>query len=296
MHATILALAFCFFPLSGALALGQGEFLPLADTDTPFTRVHFVPKNGNKVLISCVEETIPPGIGVVSGGVTTHVLHTSTDKVPNQRLKPLTVYFAYVFMDERKMTLDFSERGHAEDATCGSQVHRDDPSRSLVGIIRTDENGKIKGNTGSQMLVSWFNRGHTGLAAFIGWAGQAVASTCSSTPVEVGPEIEWLTFGINASFPQSFTMPNLYVTGTVENDTPGGEVHVQLAVNGHVFSAISSHYQASRRAAGTVHNVLIGGFGATEGYIRGRIVMSNGGTSGCVTMRSGTLYTSPLHS
>jgi hypothetical protein len=296
----------------------QGQFTPLCwpagceapDSGSPFTRVHFFPKNGNQIIISGKAETIPAGVGVVSGGVIGVTSNACIDKVCGQQLAPNTLYRVYVFMDSGTMKMDFSTGGHQADRTHGNEVHASDPTRSLVGMVRTNASGSIDGDAKRQMTISWCNRGHTGLASFVGWGGGNPATTCSSTLTEI-PEhtIEFLTFGINDTFKQGFTVPNIYVSGTVVSDkypTPpnniGGYVHVGIAIQPEgakqaaLMSHIASYYQGSEAEAGTVHTVAIGAAGTNEGYVRATLVMSNGGFGGCVSMTSGTLFASPLHS
>jgi len=281
-----------------AFALSEGEFLPMADSGSPFSRVHFVPKNGNHIIINGVPEKIPPGVGVISGGIIGDVTNACVDKLCGRRLAPLTLYYVYVFMSKGVMKMDFSTARHKEDETYGNEVHENDPTRSLVGMIRTDESGRIHGDANSQMTISWFNRGHTGLAAWIGpEVGHPTVKTCSQTMQEIpGVYLEFLTFGINSSFRQAFTVPNVYVSGTVQSDEIGSVVNVQVGINGKPFSHVASHYQAVRKSLSSINTVAIGAMGAEEGYVRASLFMSNVGRGGCATMKSGTLFVSPLHS
>ncbi len=281
-----------------AWAGNEGQFLPLADSGSPFSRVHFVPKNGNQIVIAGQSETIPPGVGVISGGVIGEVKNACIEKVCGQILAPLTLYRTFVFMDDKVMKMSFSTGGHKEDETYGNEVHVDDPTLSLVGMARTDENGMIRGEVNRQMTISWANRGHTGLAAFIGpTLGAPIARTCSDTMTEIsGFFLEFLTFGINDTFRQAFTVPNAYVSGTVKSDKPRGYVHVMVGIDGVPFSHTAIHYQGSPNDVSTIHTVAIGAKGAEEGYVRVSLFMSNGGQGGCATMQSGTLYLSPLQS
>ncbi|MGZ8367427.1 MAG: hypothetical protein ACXWVK_01655 [Rhodoplanes sp.] len=290
--ALIAALAFGF--TASPAADCQGEFTPIAGNGSPFTQVHFFPKNGNEVIIAGVTETIPPGVGVISGGVIGTFDHASIDKVPGQALAGKTVYYVYVYMRDGVMTMDFSMTGHKEDETYGTQVHIGDPSRTLVGMVRTDENGRFVGSNRAQRTISWCNRGHTGLIQQLGGA-----STNSKNLAEVSENyrIEWLQWGINNTFRQGFTVPNIYVAGNVRNDKRGGYVQVAIAIDGVMCSHVMTYFQPYFWGdVGTVITAVIGANGTNEGYHYASFLMSTGGADGTAVMTSGAIYSSPFHS
>jgi hypothetical protein len=204
-------------------------------------------------------------------------------------------------MDGPTMKMDFSTGMHKEDQTYGNQVHATDPSRSLVGLVRTNEKGFLNGQTKALMTLSWFNRGHTGLADWIGWNGKPYASTCSQTlTVMEDFFVEFLVFGVNDIFRQGYTVPNVYVSGTVTNTVKGKHTQVAIAIerNGQPpvqFSHIASFYKNGPNVAGSVHTVVVGGFGTNEGYVKAYLMLGapNGG---CARMPQGTIFTSPHHS
>lgn len=291
--AAALVLAILLFA-GNAFADCQGEFTPMADSGSPFQRVHFFPKNGNQILIDGVSETIPPGVGVISGGVIGTYDNASIDKVTGQHLAGHTLYFVYAYMLSGSMVLDFSQTGHEEDATYGNEVRVGDPARSLVGMVYTDANGRFVGSNRSQLTLSWFNRGHTGLMQFVDGD-----STSSSSLAEVNSNhrLEWLQWGINNTFRQGFTVPNIYVTGTVVNSAANCYVQVGIGIDGSArVSPIGSHFQASLSDAGTVATAMVGANGANEGYHYATFLMGNGGSCGTATITSGAIYSSPLES
>ncbi len=287
-----------------------GEFLPMI-TDrwigSPHRRVHFVPKVCNKIMVGGSLETIPPGIGVISGGVSADLTNTCIDKVCGRPLAPLTLYRAYVVKGkDTKLGLDFSTGGHTEDATHGHQVHRADPTRSLVGLVRTNENGLLNGGSRSLMIQSWFNRGHTGLTQFIQQtADKPGARTCSPTLAAIPDAfVEFLVFGINDTFRQGYTVPNVHVEGTVSNENPTGSVDVAIMVErtiGDVVkppagaSHVSTFHKSVPEAWGTVSTTAVGAWGTEEGYVKATLMMAAPG-GGCAVMRSGQIFTSPHHS
>lgn len=272
----------------------QGEFTPIAGHGSPFTQVHFFPKNGNKVMIRGVAQRIPPGVGVISGGVTGTFDRASIDKVPDKTLAGKTLYYVYVYMRAGIMTMDFSTTGHKEDETYGTQVHIGDPSRTLVGMVRTDERGRFVGNARAQLTISWCNRGHTGLIQQLGGT-----STSSKNLTEVNAEyrIEWLQWGINNTFRQGFTVPNIYIAGNVRNSKRGGHVQVAIAIDGVMCSYVMTYYQPYFWGdVGTVITAVIGANGTDEGYHYASFLMGTGGTEGTAVMTSGAIYSSPFHS
>jgi hypothetical protein len=282
-----------FTPIAGRHYGGQNwEYL------SPFQFVHFFPKNGNKIIIAGQEETIPPGVGVTSGGVIGDVENASIDRAPGQRLQPNTTYRTFVYMDGGDMKMDFSTGGHKEDQTYGNQVHVADPARSLVGMVRTNETGRIYGDATRQNTISWFNRGHTGLGSFIGWGGGNPVSITPTHPGwhDTGYSLEFLTFGINDTFRQAFTVPNVHFSGMIGNDAMGGVACVGLEFNGSVFSHQPWCYQAVPGQGYHVHDVALGAGAADEGHVKVKLVISNLGYGSTVHIHRGSLYLDPLHS
>ncbi len=302
-----IALAMLLAP-SAASALSCGQFTPVAGKNTggqtwefpsPFRYVHFFPKHCNRVIIDGVERVIPPGVGVTSGGVIGDVTNACIDKVCGKHLLPNTTYRVYVFMDG-DMKMDFSTGGHAEDPTYGNQVHSQDPLRSLVGMVRTNENGWIYGDATRQNTISWFNRGHTGLGPFVGWGGGPPVHICPNAGDtgwhDTGYSLEFLTFGINDTFRQAFTVPNIHFSGMIGNDQVGGVARIGLEVNGSMMGHMPWSYQAVQGQGYHVHDVALGAAAADEGHVTVRLKITNLGYGTCVHVYSGTLYLDPLHS
>ncbi len=272
----------------------SGEFTPLSGSGSPFSQVHFFPKKGNQIMIDGKKELIPPGVGVFSGGVIGTYNDASIDKKEHQKLKGHTLYYVYVYMKNTKMLLDFSQTAHKEDPTYGNEVHASDPTRSLVGMVYTTKEGKFLGNNHSQLTLSWFNRGHTGLFESLDGA-----ETTSKTAIEVSKKyrLEWLQWGINNKFQQGFTVPNIYVSGTVFNTNPGSYVQVSLGINGKTpVSYNGTYYQVNLNDVGMANTAVIGANGANEGYNYATFLMSTAGGEGKAVMKYGAIYSSPLES
>ena len=111
-------------------------------------------------------------------------------------------------------------------------------------------------------------------------------------------------FGINDSFRQGYTVPNVHLEGTVTNENPTGSVDVAIAVERTMddvvkpatgASHVSSFYKSAPEAWGTVSTTAVGAWGTEEGYVKAIMMMAAPG-GGCAVMRSGQIFTSPHHS
>lgn len=291
-----------------------GQFTPLVVAGNHGSSfVHFFAKNCNKVLIGDQIETIPPGVGVLSGGVPLESKNAYIDKVPGQQMQPGTTYYAYAWCESYtpgcKMALNLSTTGAKESEDYGHQVHATDRTQTLVGMVRLMKDNLIAATPAQQPTISWNNRGHTGLALHFG-NGQPRPRSCSNTPAP--PEaidsqgnvipgyvfaLEWLSFGINHQFTQAFTVPNVSLFGTATHSQTGGQAYFFLAgANGQTVSAPAYWQHSTANPAGSVFIATTGAIPVDEGYGKVQLLMSNGGTGGCVTLEFGTLYSSPLES
>ncbi len=272
----------------------SGEFTPMINSDSPFTQVHFFPKKGNKILINNKYETIPPGIGVISGGVIGTYNDASIDKHEHKKLKGSTLYYVYVYMKDKTMKMDFSQIGHKESVKYGNQIHFIDPTRSLIGMVYTTPEGKFLGSNRSQLTTSWCNRGHTGLVQQL-----EGASTNSKKPKEINVNyrLEWLQWGINNTFKQGFTTPNIYVATTVQNSQLNCAVEVSVGIDNDKSASFNGIYtQISPVSYGYIGSTVVGANGTNEGYHFATFLMSTVGTCGTAIVKSGAIYSSPLES
>lgn len=267
----------------------------MADSGSPFSRVHFFPKRGNKIIIAGREEIIPPGIGVISGGVIGEVGNCSIDKVLGQALAPNTLYWVYVYMRNRVMTLDFSGGRHVEDPCSGVQIHYADPLRSLVGMVRTNELGTIHGNGVQQCTLSWFNKEQASLMASLDNLFTEPSEGDTAMYVPAGAvKLEFLTWCINGAFTEAFPNPDVIVEGTVQNTVVGKYVHVGVEVDGvAAHHYIGGHFQGHLGDCGFAQSKSIGCNAASEGHHYARPMIGHGGTSGRALFAS-AIITVPL--
>jgi hypothetical protein len=298
---------------------------------SPHRRVHYFAKICNKIMIGGQIETIPAGTGVITGGVEGDMLDICIDKVCGQKAAPDTLYYAYVFCDgdtstcNMKMTLTAQQRewtvdashpggywqivkssGHKEDPTYGNEVNVSDPAQSLVGMIKTNENGLINGGSRWLHTESWFNRMHVGLSNFIGWGGWPIAEVCKPVgDATMEPlreyEISVLIFSVNSIFREGYTVPNVRVEGTLANTQAGGFVELAVGVenNGNNKgrqSHRSTYFQNGIEDAGSAGVTLVGGGGTEEGILTIYPMLGNRGKGGCARVIEGRIFTSPHHS
>lgn len=268
-----------------------GQFTPVLGAGSPFTQVHFFPKKGNQVVVSGQSRTIPPGVGVISGGVIGTHNNASINKVLGQTLAASTLYYVYVYVLDNVLVMDFSTTGHIEDQTYGNEVHATDQTRSLIGMVFTGTDGKFVGQDGMQLTLSWFNRGHLAIGRELDGIRSAYGFLFEANSDK---RLHWLQWGVNNSFVEGFSVPNVYFHATVVNNTVGSYVHTAIRIDGVSTSKISAHYQASNADCGTV--AMQACPHGNEGYHWASFMMGNGGFSGEALVTSGYFGTSPLFS
>lgn len=294
-----------------------GEFLPRTNglpIPAPRPWVHLVPKFCNQIAINGQLQTIPAGVGVISGGLQGDTLNACIDKVCGQVLAPNTLYRVYAHMDG-SMKMDFSVGGHIE-SQWGYHVHVNDVTRTFIGLIQTNEQSTLNGQSRSLTVASWppQTAGRTGIVDFIGPPpDRPYLETCSPTlvvpdakdingnTVSKGYFVEILTFGVNAQFIQGWTMPNISIEGTALNTVPGNPVHVAVglqrtpyddSVPGFDTIIPGSIKVAPNSNVGAFHVTSVGGWSAAEGLIRAHVLMA-APSGGCARMPEGQIYTSP---
>ena len=285
-----------------------GEFLPVVYRGIANEMVQFTPKHCNQVMVAGQNYVIPPGVGVESGGVMADLAGACVDQHCGQPLSPNVLYYAYVFRSPSgSLMIDFSRSGHMEDTAYGNEVKVGAPGESLVGMIETGADGLLVSDSVAQPIVSWFNQGTTGLTEQFGvYTPHVSPTTCSPdlmTPLDENGKpytVKFLSWGINSTFAQAFTVPNIYVESSVNNSTTGGTGLIDIRIDGPGVSgggsSLSVYTQAMVGGAGYVHVSAVGAAGANEGWITGTLMMSTAGSPGCFTLVSGQIFTSPVHS
>jgi hypothetical protein len=172
----------------GASSVACGYF-----SFTSTTAVKFAPYKGGVIQIAGTIYNIPAA-GIVAANTGVYV-----NGVAGQNLAASTTYYVYVFNNAGVLTIDFSTTGHATDTTVGNvgtEIKSGDPTRSLVGMIRTTTGAVFADGSAQRFTLSWFNRQTKVCAAGIG-----NNTTTSTTFVQMGSGIcevvAWATEAIN---------------------------------------------------------------------------------------------------
>ncbi len=175
------------------------------------------PYSGNSLVINGSPVKIP------SAGVT----------LSNSGLAANTVYNVYAFLSGATLTLEASATGHAPDASTGVEIKSGDPTRTLVGKIRTNATSNFADTPAYRGCINWFNRRQINVTG-----GSGTNSTSSSSYVELGLSIacSFLAWGDEALFS--------VVNGFARSDTVGGQANISLTLDGVQGFASDSGMQA----------------------------------------------------
>lgn len=172
------------------------------------TTLTLQPYNGNCILINGAQQEIP------SSGVVYTVTGLSTN----------TTYYVYAWMNAGVMTLELSTTGHATNATTGIEQKSGDPTRSLVGMVRTNAATQFSDSASNRLCLNWFNRRVRSLLG-----SSATNNTASTTPVNVGNTVNFLAWSETEGM--SFLSANAF------SNTAQGTVQLGIFLNGVVTSS-----------------------------------------------------------
>jgi len=127
------------------------------------TALTFKPYNGNQIQINTTQYTIPNA--GIAGLANTSVFVNGTS---GQNLAASTTYYVYAFINAATVTADFRTdgNGHITDTTTsneGVEVRSSsgttpDPTRTLIGLIRTNASSQFQDDAGNRWVRTWFNR------------------------------------------------------------------------------------------------------------------------------------------
>jgi len=175
------------------------------------------PYSGNSLVINGAPVKLP------SAGVT----------LSNSGLSANTVYNVYAFLSGATLTLEASVTAHAPDPSTGVEIKSGDPTRTLVGKVRTNASSQFQDTTSYRGCINWFNRRQINVTG-----GSGTNSTSSSSYVELGSSItcSFLAWGDEALFS--------VVNGFARNDTVGGQANISLTLDGVQGFASDSGMQA----------------------------------------------------
>ena len=173
------------------------------------TALSFKPYNGDRIKIAGTIYAIPSaGIaGLTNGG-----------------LSVSTLYYVYAYNNAGTITGEFSTTSHAVSTTAGNvgtEIKSGDNTRTLIGMVRTDNSSQFNDAAASRLVLSWFNRRDISLAG----AHTNGITTTSSSFVEAtsNARVNFLTWGEE------------YVTGgvlgTAANSTVSNTILAQLVID-----------------------------------------------------------------
>ena len=263
-----------------ASLLNCGRFTPDLHNPSPMNRVEFFPHNGNQILIAGVPRTIPYELFATLDDA-------SINKVLHGTLAANTTYYAYVYLLDGAMTIDFDTVGHKIDEDHGNEVHLTDPTRSLIGILRTDASSKVLGDGQHQHTCSWFNRVHQ--AMYSNLTGTTGAT--SYTELDSTTRVSWVQFNDES--------PNVHAWGTCNNNTAVKKSSFGIAINA---DPVNANAEASCTfPAGALpyqvpfHVVNQLPAGAGEGFFEAKF-MAKSESGGTAQIINGVMATSPLAS
>lgn len=142
--------------------------------------------------------------------------------ISNAGLTANTSYYAYAFDNASATQLEFSATGHVTDSAFGVEVKSGDPSRTLVGMVRTGAGTPGVFQLDSQLLgvLSWFARRRVSVESVKGtdtaYAGLTPAALISGSV--------FLTWGLDAT-------EVWWSTRSISNNGVGNGVTTQLGFN-----------------------------------------------------------------
>ena len=217
---------------AGPTPTGSGRFVPFDPSfsaGSPFPAVRLFPFNGNIITIGGVQHQIPaPGVDLIYN-------NCIIDGVPNQTLAGQTNYYVHAFVDYGPLTpvmrLEASTTGWRTDDNGaqaghfgnGVAIKGGDPSRSVVGILRTNPEGKWKCDDKSQNTASFYNRVRIGVKCQV---IDCYTSPTSGMWVEPNSDNR-----INFVCWQD-DLPEITLSGTMTNNTMYGHNEVAIHVDG----------------------------------------------------------------
>lgn len=138
-------------------------------------------------------------------------------------LSASTLYHVYAYWTGSVIELELSTTIHAVDTTYGHKIKESDPSRTYVGMIRTDASSSFVDSDAQRFCASYYNRINKPVQRT---ALTGNPNTASATFVELtaGDKVEFIALGEEWS--------NCYYSGCGLNATLGNVVGGGIAVNG----------------------------------------------------------------
>lgn len=225
------------------------------------TNLVLMPHNGNKLIIQGVPQIIPDaGVTLGAGGLTS-----------------ATLYYTYAAMSGTAIALEASTTGYATQAGTGVPIKSGDPSRSLVGMARTNGSAAWTDSANQRFVRSYYNDPQSG--TFNTFSADRTTTSTTPTYVELNSEIriEQLLWAGEQWLVQ--------MTGTLANNTNTDLTYVAIGIdststaetNGSFFVCLAVGGSSGSASCMTVKS------GLSEGYHFATLL-------GCVNGGTGTFY------
>lgn len=216
---------------NGLLRYACGRLSNLGPSD-PFSQCHYVPYNGNLIVIDNRVRVIPDGQLAISGGVQATYTNCSIDKVTGSSLAADTFYYVYVYMNGPTMTMDFSTLPSVLDPRNGTEVKYGDTSCAMIGIMRTNSAITTYGGSRGQTITSFFNRFRATLETAISGStanNSATALPSGGTLPNGQPNNNWLEW--TQFYDES---PRVRAFANMSNTVSGNRVSLGIGLNSTV--------------------------------------------------------------
>ena len=203
-----------------AWVLGAGAHGRVILRRSSATLLALDPRDGNTLYVKDANGWRLRSIGA---GLTAANTSIFLDGVGASNLAASTVYLVTVFDNAGTLTIDFrTTLTRATDADFGVEIATGQPTRTVVGLIRTDASSQFADSATQRFVRSWFNgAGVTGANDFT-----ANRTTASAPFVELNTEIriEFLVWSGESVMALG--------TGTASNSTAGATCSTGIVIDG----------------------------------------------------------------
>lgn len=229
------------------------------------TQIKLGPFNGNRLFVNGKGWKIPAdGIPLTNAG-----------------LAASTVYYAYAAQAGANLALELSTTGRMTDPDTGYQVKKDDPSRSLVGMILTNAAAQFQDTFDFAGCANWFNRRNVCVSFN---AATFSFSNTISAELSTGLRLTFLAWGDEAIHGS--------LTGTCANTVTGTNTVATLVLNGANWAGVSGISLPGVAPSGAPIASAAGGkpiegknVTTVYGYVTAGVGSILGNTNGSVTAR-----------
>lgn len=243
------------------------------------TQIRLDPVDGNTIWVytgaaGWTRRTIP------SAGITGANTNVYVNGTAGQNLAANTTYYDCLFDNAGTLTHDFVTTAPAVDATSGLKIKTGDPTRLLIGMVRT--NGSTPGQFQTPALVlSWYKR--RGILASAALTTTRVRTETTVTELHAEIQVKFLAWAEEAV--------GLWFSGYAYNAISGKGNSTAITLDGVVTTVASTF--AHSPGVSFADNVSLGGLAnVSEGYHYATIgvYVDSGGGSSCTWYTGDTLF------